>query len=94
MIELTGPTGIDPIRCDNGQVFFDRDGNTTRVVVILDEPGQISFEMRVADVGELPSATIVQVAGDDNALRTSVSEYEIEWVQLADSDVIDNLGGL
>jgi hypothetical protein len=68
-------------------VFYEHDGSTTRLVVILDDPGPITFRVRVDDVAELPSATVIQVADGDNELRTSLSEYEIEWVQLADSDL-------
>jgi hypothetical protein len=42
--------------------------------------------MRVEDVSVLPTATVIQVADGNNELRASVSGYEAEWVQLADSD--------
>lgn len=86
VLELTGPTGMGSITSGNGDVFFQRDGNTTRVVLILDDPGLLSFQMRVDDVSELPTVTVVQVADGNNELRTSISDYEAEWVQLADSD--------
>jgi hypothetical protein len=86
VLEITGPTGSESITSDFGDVFFERDGNITRVVLVLDDPGLLSFQMRVEDVSELPTVTIVQVADGNNQLRTSVSEYETEWVQLSDSD--------
>ncbi len=86
ILELAGPTGTGSITSDFGDVFFERDGAITRVVLILDDPGLLSFRMRVDDVSELPTVTIVQVADGNNQLRTSVSDYEAEWVQLADSD--------
>jgi hypothetical protein len=86
VLELTGPTGQGSITTNNGDVFFQRDGNTTRVVLILDDPGLLTFQLKVDDVSDLPAVTIVQVADGNNELRTSVSEYEAEWVQLADSD--------
>lgn len=86
VLELTGPTGLGSIRTGFGDVFFERDGNTTRVVIILDDPGLLTFHMRVEDVSELPEATVLQVADGNNELRASVSGYEIEWMQLADSD--------
>ncbi len=86
VLELTGPTGFGSLTTDRGDVFFERDGNTTRVVVVLDDPGLITFTMRVEDVSELPEVTVVQVADGNNELRSSVAGYDYEWVQLADSD--------
>lgn len=86
VLELSGPTGLGAILSDDGEVFYERDGTTTRVVVILDDPGQITFYMRVEDVSELPSLTVVQVADGNNELRSSIAGYDVEWNQLADSD--------
>jgi hypothetical protein len=86
VLELTGVTGLGSINSDDGDVFYERDGNTTRVVVVLREPGLITFFMRVEDVSEIPSLTVVQVADGNNELRSSISDYDVEWVQLADSD--------
>ena len=87
VIEITGGLGIGTITSDNGEVFYQNDGGTTRLVVILDDPGPITFQVRVEDVAELPAATVVQVADGNNELRTSVSDYEIEWMQVADRDL-------
>ena len=87
VIEITGGSGLTWITSDDGEVVYEHDGSTTRLVVILDDPGPITFRIRVDDVAELPSATVIQVADGDNELRTSLSDYEIEWVQLADSDL-------
>jgi hypothetical protein len=86
VLEITGPTGLGAITSDFGEVYFQRDGNTTRVIIILDDPGLLTFQMRVEDVAELPEVTVVQIADGNNVLRTTATEYEIEWVQLADSD--------
>ena len=87
VLEITGGLGLESITSDDGEVFYERDGGTTRLVVILDDPGLITFRFRVDDVAELPSATVIQVADGDNELRTSLSDYEVEWVQVADSDL-------
>jgi hypothetical protein len=86
VLELTGATGLGSITSDDGDVLFERDGTTTRIVIILDDPGLLTFKMRVEDVSELPNAIVVQVADGNNGLRSSVTDYEVEWVQLADSD--------
>lgn len=87
LIEITGGLGLGSTTSDHGEVFYEHDGGTTRLVVVLDDPGPITFQIRVEDVAELPSATVIQVSDDTNGLRTSVSGYEIEWTQVADSDL-------
>lgn len=87
VIELTGLASPEYMRCDQGQVFHRSDGTTTRLVVILDAPGPIEFFLRVADVADLPSGTVIQVADGNNELVTSVEDYEIEWMRIADSDL-------
>ena len=87
VLEITGGLGLGSITSDNGEVFYEHDGGTTRLVVILDHPGPITFRVRVTDVAELPSATMIQIADGNNELRTSLSDYEIEWIQVADSDL-------
>ncbi|MFC1639609.1 hypothetical protein ACFL3B_02460 [Gemmatimonadota bacterium] len=87
VLEITGGLGLGSIASDDGEVFYQHDGGTTRLVVVLDNPGLITFRVRVDDVAELPSATVTQVSDGNNELRSSLSGYEIEWVQLADSDL-------
>ncbi len=87
VLELTGLTSPEYIKCDQGQVFHRSDGTTTRVVVVLDGPGPIIFFLRVKDVADLPSGTVIQVADGNNELVSSVEDYEIEWMRVADSDL-------
>jgi hypothetical protein len=87
VIEITGGSGLGSITSDNGEVFYEHDGGTTRLVIILENPGPITFRVRVTDVAELPSAMVIQIADGNNELRTSLSDYEIEWIQVADSDL-------
>lgn len=87
VLELTGGAGLGLVTTDNGEAFYQHDGATTRVVVVLENPGLITFMVRVEDVAALPSVTVLQVADGNNELRTSVSGYDVEWVRLADSDL-------
>jgi len=87
VLELSGGVGLGLVTTDNGQVFHQADGGTARVVIVLEDPGRITFNIRVQDVAELPTVTIVQVADGTNELRTSLAGYDVEWVQLADSDL-------
>ena len=86
VLELTSGLSLGTITSNDGDVFYRHEGGTTRLVVILHDPGEITFHMRVDELSEIPSVTIVQVADGNNELRSSVSEYEVEWVQIADGD--------
>ena len=87
VLEISGGLGIGSITSDDGDVFYENDGGTVRLVVILHDPGPITFKIRVEDVAELPSVTVIQVADGNNELRTSLSDYEVDWAQVADSDL-------
>jgi len=87
VLEVSGVVGLGPVTADNGEVFYEADGSITRVVVILDDPGQIALHIRTQDVADLPTVTVVQVASGNNELRSSLDGYDVEWVQLADSDL-------
>ena len=77
VIELNGE--FHDIRSANsGQVFAHADGGVTRVVIILDDPGEIGFTAQLDVAGELPSAQIIEVADGSNQLRTSLSGYRID----------------
>jgi hypothetical protein len=84
VLELTGGVGPSIVASELGDTFYEHGGGTTRVVVILHEPGQIEFTVRVEDVGARPSVTLVQVADGANRLRTSLSDYEVDLEQLED----------
>jgi hypothetical protein len=79
VLELTGGVGLGEVTTALGEAFYEHDDGTTRVVIILDEPGPIEFTVRSDDVGARPSVTLVQVADAANYLRTDLSGY---WVEL------------
>jgi len=82
VFELVGGTGLGTVSVTGGEVFFEREGDTLRVVVILDVPGEIGIRIEADDVRDLPSVTVVQVAGGDNRLRSSLAGYRVELFQL------------
>lgn len=86
VLELSNVGSIGYVRSDHGQVFYQDNGNTTRVVVVLDDPGLITFFLRVDEVADLPEVTFIQVADAMNELRPTVSDYDLSWDQIADSD--------
>ena len=82
VFELTGGVGLGDVTMSGGEVFYDRGPAGTQVIVLLDDPGQIRFQIRTENVGSLPSVTVVQVADGDNALRESLSGYHVQLVQV------------
>jgi hypothetical protein len=85
-VELVDVTllGQDPpdVRAADGGAFHFRAGGVSRIVAYRDQAGEISLELTVEDVNRPPQWQIVEVAGGDNTLRTSLSGYEIRAVVL------------
>ena len=69
--------GLGPITMQGGQVFTSETGQVTRVVVILDAPGQLAFRIAVDDVDAPPGVTVLEVADGDNNLQPSLSGYGV-----------------
>lgn len=84
VLELEGGIGLGPVTSDVGDTFFQHDGSTSRIVVVLDWPGEIRFTVRAEDIGKIPSVTFVQVADGANQLRPSVDGYRVEFVRVED----------
>ena len=78
VLELEGVADITPLA---GRAFTQRNGDVLRVVIVLDEPGQIEFRIRLADMASQPAATIVEVADGDNQVPESISGYRVEFSQ-------------
>lgn len=53
-------------------------GSITRVVLIDQNGGPLSFQVAVADTTQPPSVVVEQVAGPDDELRPSVEGYSVE----------------
>jgi hypothetical protein len=73
----TTDEGILSAASEAGQAFFWRGGDTSRIVVILDEPGAVRFTIEVEDVNAPPELEIVEVADGANALREDLTGYEV-----------------
>lgn len=84
VFELTGGVGLGDVTMSGGEVLYDHGPTATQIIVLLDDPGQIRFQIRTDNVGSLPSVTVVQVADGDNALRESLSGYDVQLVQVED----------
>jgi len=84
VLELTGGVGLGDVTMSGGEVHYAHGPTATQIIVLLDDPGQIRFQIRTMNVGSLPSVTVVQVADGDNALRESLSGYDVQLVQVQD----------
>ncbi len=78
VLELGGVLDITPV---GGRAFTERNGDVLRVVIVLDEPGQIEFRIKTADMTGQPTATVVEVADGDNQVPESVSGYSVQFIQ-------------
>jgi hypothetical protein len=73
----TSDEGIVDIAAEGAQAFQWRAGGGSRIVVLLDEPGDVRFTISVEDVNKPPQLEIVEVADGDNRLRESLTEYGV-----------------
>jgi hypothetical protein len=73
----TGDEGIVDIAAEGSQAYLWQAGGASRIVVLLDEPGDVRFTISVEDVNEPPRLEIVEVADGDNRLRESLTGYRV-----------------
>ncbi len=55
--------------------------SSTRIVLINQGGGELSFRVAVADTTSPPAFVLEEVAGPDDALRPSLSGYGVEFVR-------------
>ncbi|HLU26409.1 MAG TPA: hypothetical protein VKZ58_11965 [Longimicrobiales bacterium] len=82
VVQLTG-SGIEGARSADARVFVARvERNTSRVVVVRDEPGELRFQVEVRDLGApMLSAVLLQVADGNNELRGSLAGYRVSLIR-------------
>lgn len=80
LISVVG-VGLGNVESTGGRVFTFSRGDTIRVLVVLDAPGDLGFRISVPDVGSPPAAMVVQVADGGNALRADLSAYRVSFSQ-------------
>ncbi len=73
----TADAGIVAVSAEEAQVFHWRAGGLSRVVVLLDQPGELRFRVSVEDLNRPPRLRIVEVADPSNALRASLARYSV-----------------
>lgn len=71
-----GVTFVEPL---TGVLHTSVIGDTTKVLVVLDTPGEIAFRLNVADTTRPPVATLIQVADGHNELRAGLLGYSVRF---------------
>lgn len=60
-----------------GSVFVRQVEGESRVVLVREPAGPLSFTLTVDDVNRPPTVEVVEVVGPDDALRTTLSAYDV-----------------
>ena len=63
------------------EVYSYSSNGSTRIVLINQVGGDLSFQVAVADTTQPPGAVVQEVAGPDDQQRTAISEYELGFVR-------------
>ena len=71
-----GVSFVEPL---TGDLYTSALGDTTKVLVLLDAPGEIAFRFNVADTTQPPVTTVLQIADGENDLRTSLAGYRVRF---------------
>jgi hypothetical protein len=87
VFELTGGVGLGTVSPIDGEVFYQHFGASTRIVVVMDDPGEVRFQVRTEDIGQVPEVTVIQVASGENELRASLSGYSVQIAGEKDSSL-------
>ncbi len=77
VFEITGGADLSFTSSQGGEVFYEHVPGSSRVVVILDDPGEINFRVGTTDVAAIPDVSVLQVADGEDQLRPSLSGYEV-----------------
>lgn len=78
VLEL-GAVGLGPIAVRGGEAYTNESGNVTRVVIVLRSSGPIRFGVTLPDGVAAPSVRVIEVAGPNNEIRTSLGRYSVSY---------------
>ena len=76
-LELLG-RGVGQVTAADGRTFSHQAGDTVRVVVVRDAPGEIRFQVSLADTRDPPAVQLLEVADGENRLRAGLGAYRVE----------------
>jgi hypothetical protein len=70
--------GIVEVRPLDARTFSNVRGDTVDVVLVRDQPGDLRFQVALADETRVPTAAVLEVAGGDDRLRANLQSYRVE----------------
>ncbi len=62
-----------------GSVFTGPGEVNRRFLIVLPHPGEITLRVEVPDTTSPPAGVVLQAADGDNALRSALTGYALEW---------------
>ena len=63
----------------SGTVFSEVTDGRTRIVVIMRSQGDVWFQVFVPNINEPPTATVLEIAGPSNDLRSDLDGYRLQF---------------
>ncbi|HIA98809.1 MAG TPA: hypothetical protein EYO30_02285 [Gemmatimonadetes bacterium] len=63
----------------NNELYTNSNLDELRIVLINQAGGELEFQVEVADTTIKPTATVEEVAGPDNELRSALGGYQLEF---------------
>jgi hypothetical protein len=79
LVILVGDGVGDVTPVGNTEVFARAGSSTTRIVLLHQAGGELSFRVAVADTTQPPEAVVQEVAGSDDELRATLADYSLEF---------------
>jgi len=63
----------------NTELYTNSNLDEVRIVLINQAGGELEFRVEVADTTIKPTASVEEVAGPDNQLRSAIGGYQLEF---------------
>lgn len=82
VFEIKTPASLGVVSSSVGEVYYEHNYGleTSRVVVIMEQPGAVGFRIHAQEVGDLPDVTLLQVADGSDQLRADLNGYGVEVI--------------
>jgi len=81
LLELAG-TGIEEVTASGMFLASTPIEGGRRVVIVRSTPGRLEFRVRMAQGASAPTARVVEVAGGDDQLRSSLTGYSVAFTRV------------
>lgn len=76
VLELQGALEVS---FEDGLVFVQQNGSGLHVVLLLEQPGELTFAVLPADPGTEPVAAVIEVADEADRVPTSLDAYRVRF---------------